>query len=108
METIFKKGDKVFDYQYGWGEVDRTDLIKDHPLQVKYERAKIAYTEDGCRNGSSLPVLSFTEYTLEGFSQECSVDYDDYVGKWGLFWEEKRRKYNKPISPYMDLKRIRG
>lgn len=67
METnknIFKAGDKVFDYTYGWGVVDETNDIN---ARVKFDRSgnnTVLYW------GIFLKTLSFTEYTLEGFSQE--------------------------------------
>ena len=64
MENIFKKGDRVFDYTYGWGIVDDN---YDFTIRVKF---------DSISNNTVLfwgilfKTLSFTEYTLEGFSQE--------------------------------------
>lgn len=67
METnknIFKAGDKVFDYTYGWGVVDEANDIN---ARVKFDSSSnntVLYW------GIFLKTLSFTEYTLEGFSQE--------------------------------------
>ena len=67
METnknIFKVGDKVFDYTYGWGVVDEAN---DMNARVKFDRSgnnTVLYW------GIFLKILSFTEYTIEGFSQE--------------------------------------
>ena len=84
MKTIFKIGDRVFDYQYGWGEIEDFD---DHGhLTAKFEIGSIIYMQDGRRPSSSKPTLSFTEYTLQGFSQERPIEYEDYIGKWGAFW----------------------
>lgn len=33
--------------------------------------------------------LSFTEYTLKGFSQERPVNWKGYIGEWGFFWSGK-------------------
>lgn len=66
METIFKVGDKVFDIRWGWGEVVEhfkgDYLIKFHP------------TNPMLYNEISIQMVSFTEYTLEGFSQERPED----------------------------------
>jgi hypothetical protein len=64
METIFKKGDKVFDYTYGWGIVDDID---DFTVRVKFDSIS---NNTVLFWGILLKTLSFTEYTLEGFSQE--------------------------------------
>ena len=64
METIFKVGDKVFDYTYGWGIVDDINHIT---VRVKFDSIsgnQVLFW------GILLKTLSFTEYTLEGFSQE--------------------------------------
>jgi len=67
METnknIFKVGDKVFDYTYGWGVIDEANDIH---ARVKFDSSSnntVLYW------GIFLKTLSFTEYTLEGFSQE--------------------------------------
>lgn len=33
-------------------------------------------------------LLSFTEYTLQGFSQERPINYEVYIGKWGRFFDK--------------------
>lgn len=87
-KQIFKVGDKVFDYSFGWGKVvDVTEEIW-YPVEVMFEGeiSKVMYTKEGKRSlEENEPVLSFTEYTLQGFSQERPVNYKDYVGKWGKF-----------------------
>lgn len=73
METIFKKGDKVYDHQYGWGKIVNTEdsVIKHYPIRVDFENGNSTYTCKGKYDvHMSSPSLSFTEYTLEGFSQE--------------------------------------
>lgn len=70
-KSIFKVGDKVFDIRYGWGIVE--DIIKDWEYlnRVCFENNIYeSYTYDGRFNRSIMPFLSFTEYKLEGFSQE--------------------------------------
>lgn len=75
METIFKVNDDVFDIHYGWGKVF---AIKDNgstsPVIVTFkdldEEFECLYTSDGRMELGYPQVLSFTEYTLEGFSQE--------------------------------------
>jgi hypothetical protein len=72
MKTIFQLGDKVFDYQFGWGEVVEISET-DHPIRVIYDSIGLGYfySKDGkFRDKCIFPTLSFTEYTLKGFSQE--------------------------------------
>jgi hypothetical protein len=70
--SIFKKGDKVFDYAFGWGEVvkiENADYTGFLVIDVKFEGEVASYTIDGALGVDQHPTLSFTEYTLEGFSQ---------------------------------------
>ena len=67
---IFKKGDKVFDHSYGWGVVESDSFSEDRPIWVNFWGQKCSYTQDGREDSECAPTLSFTEYTLEGFSQE--------------------------------------
>lgn len=101
METIFKVGDKVFDYSFGWGKViDVTEEIW-YPVEVMFEGeiSKVMYTKEGKRSlEENEPVLSFTEYTLQGFSQERPINYGDYEGKWGKFWNK-----DNPTSLAIDV-----
>jgi len=71
MKTIFKEGDKVFDVRYGWGEVIYIIDNGLYRVKVMYEYGTNTYTSDGFHLKTDLiPILSFTEYTLQGFSQE--------------------------------------
>ena len=90
METIFKVGDRVFDYAYGWGKVTGIEGCK--ALKVTFEHIddfgkniRLLYNEQGKEILSKNITLSFTEYTLQGFSQERLVNYEEYIGKWGKF-----------------------
>jgi hypothetical protein len=67
---IFKKGDKVYDRTYGWGEVCDIRLGHVYILKCEFGDYKCTYTREGSVIDGQLPTLSFTEYTLEGFSQE--------------------------------------
>ena len=92
-KQIFRKGDRVFDIRYGWGKVIDDNKGGLFPIGVQFEdddsQEVIIYTNDGKTNhGEELPLLSFTEYTLKGFSQERPVNYEECVGRWGKFWEE--------------------
>ncbi len=63
METVFKEGDKVFHINCGWGIIDK---ISDYIIDVKFPVMNVI----GFNNDS---LLSFTEYTLQGFSQERPI-----------------------------------
>jgi hypothetical protein len=74
MKTVFKVWDKVFDVRYGWGNVKRVDDVGDYPypILVKFKKGDSSYTLEGkAAIVDLIPLLSFTEYTLQGFSQEC-------------------------------------
>ncbi len=63
METVFKVGDKVFHFQHGWGIVTGfTQSI----MRVKFTKSDEFFEIDN-------KLLSFTEYTLQGFSQEKQI-----------------------------------
>ena len=62
METVFKKGDRVFDHTYGWGIVEEVDSS----VCVKFDSCKATRVRYW---GVLLKDLSFTEYKLDGFSQ---------------------------------------
>lgn len=79
MKTQFKKGDKVFVYPLGWGE---------------YELEGISFSQVNF-SGDILIVrnelISFTEYTLQGFSQERPIELPEVgeeimVSEDGVTW----------------------
>ena len=71
---MFKVGDKVFSYQFGWGEIKVIRETMDYPLDVSFGKGLVhSYTKCGRYFDTDLqPTLSFTEYDLVngGFSQE--------------------------------------
>lgn len=72
METIFKLGDRVFCYNLGgWGKVIK--IFNDDnpfPIYCSFDLGNSNFTKDGRFYTDGPPILSFTEYKLEGFSQE--------------------------------------
>lgn len=74
MKSKFEKGDEVFDALFGWGEVVSVDDHQGFPICVEYGCRPIYYTMEGNLYQASKPTLSFTEYTLEGFSQERPIE----------------------------------
>ena len=69
-QTIFEVGDRVFDYRFGWGEVVNISELDKYPIFIRFRLHSIWYTKDGRLDEYAPKTLSFTEYTLEGFSQE--------------------------------------
>jgi hypothetical protein len=70
-KSVFKVGDKVFDFRFGWGVVYSVNGVR-FPINVSFGvNHEDCYTWDGraCEDHLS-QILSFTEYTFEGFSQE--------------------------------------
>jgi hypothetical protein len=73
MEQIFKVGDKVFCYNYGgWGEViqEHSPVHTMFVIKCSFPIGYGTFTWDGRDIEEAPPILSFTKYTLEGFSQE--------------------------------------
>ncbi len=74
----FQKGDRVFDIRYGWGTIG--DLPPSGYIYVYFDQDKevsLGYI------GENSAILSFTEYTLEGFSSERpKLTWDDVYDEW--------------------------
>lgn len=94
-KQIFKVGDRVYDFYYGWGTITakREDFENtDYIWVVAFENGYIEdYTIEGKYEiTDKFRSLSFTEYDFVkgGFSQERQINYHDYIGKWGKFWNE--------------------
>jgi len=66
---IFKKDDVVYWGQMK-GEVVGIDKDASHPVRVFFAEEIVRFTINGETRRTHPPVLSFTPYTLEGFSQE--------------------------------------
>jgi hypothetical protein len=114
-ETVFKEGDRVYHLLYGWG------VIKEHNSDENY--SKIMF-ETGKEYGFLEHFLiSFTEYTLQGFTQErpivlpevgelCLVrdcDEEDWkVVQFKRYNENARLKFIDSFrESWMQLKRIK-
>lgn len=87
----FEKGDRVFDIRFGWGTVITENIVIDsfNPMVVQFDDEELRnyYT---LRGKDITKLLSFTEYELQGFSQEKPVNYEKYIGKWGKFWDDDK------------------
>lgn len=120
---MFKVGDRVFNYQYGWGTINE-ELTK--YILVLFDNCKsvsIPFAKDGKETSrSERPTLSFTEYTLEGFSQErpielpevgelCLVrDNEQTVWQAGFFKEyrpDNEFPFSTDIGSWKQMKRIK-
>jgi hypothetical protein len=70
----FKVGDRVYHASYGWGVVASIDGDEYNPINVKFDVFIISFTKDGKEDiNESNSLLSFTEYTLQGFTQERPI-----------------------------------
>lgn len=85
FKTVFKYEDKVFDINYGWGFVHHitSETVSDTTtvyVFVKFTNKLVRYSANGSIIGlasespSQNQTLSFTEYILEGFSQDRPID----------------------------------
>lgn len=93
METTFKVGDRVFDIRFGWGTVKhiQEDVSSYFPVNVLFDNDKsqnLKFYSSEFDEEKYTNLLSFTEYTLQGFSQERPINYEVYIGKWGRFFDK--------------------
>jgi len=79
MNNTFKKGDKVFHIHYGWGEI--TDVSTHGTITIDFT----GYLFQTMSDSNNFKLLSFTEYTLQGFTQERPVDLPE-IGEYAYFW----------------------
>lgn len=99
-KQIFKVGDRVFDIRYGWGTIKKYNANYTFPIGVWFDRKDIQDFIHYLKSGKdyeldNVGLLSFTEYDLVngGFSQERPINYDDYIGRWGKFWDDGSKDY---------------
>ena len=93
MKTVFKVGDKVFHICYGWGEVIKVDSDKRFGLTIMFNYKDVESEEYFSLDGKEFEfdlssILSFTEYSLQGFSQERPIILPE-VGEYCLVKCEK-------------------
>jgi hypothetical protein len=107
MKTIFKEGDKVFDYAFGWGEVIKTHE-SEYPITVRFNNTVYSYTLEGSMLIGAKPTLSFKEYTIEGFSQERLVTFekDEWVAvsNDNEYWSIQRYVSGKETKDFYNSK----
>jgi hypothetical protein len=96
METNFKVGDKVYCCIHGHGVVTSVDYTESYPLFVNFGYDTNNYTFDGKLYDDCKPTLSFTEYTLQGFSQERPIKLPE-VGELCLVRDEDNEGWRAVI-----------
>ena len=79
MKTIFEVGDRVFHAVYEWDYIAKIVDDEDEEMSVLLKNADV-YVEP--------KLLSFTEYTLQGFSQERPKKEPE-IGSLCLFSDNK-------------------
>lgn len=100
METVFKKGDKVYCVVNGHGFVKEIKCKAAYPVYVEFTNDDSdQYTYDGRLYEDSLPTLSFTEYTLQGFSQERLIELPK-VGELCLMSTSIKPTNNWDLVPF--------
>ena len=104
MGTIFKVGDRVFDFVNGWGkiiytyniDVERSKSV-DLICAIRFDNGH----EEHYTKNTALKLLSFTEYGIdERFSQKRPMDYEKCIGKWGKFWNDKKEYIVSKLERY--------
>jgi hypothetical protein len=92
MKNPFKVKDTVHHIKHGKGLV----------IEVQTDTVLVAYNDDKSRWHSDLTILSFTPYTLKGFTQERP--FEPVVGQMYYFWDNDMIKEKTVI--YSELWRI--
>ena len=96
-KQTFEKGDRVFHYLKGWGEIVHTYSDNWEEVDDNYTVCVVRFeSSEGLVHFTkylATKMLSFTEYTLQGFTQEKPINYDDYIGKWGKFWDDDKKEF---------------
>jgi hypothetical protein len=101
INQVFKIGDRVFDIEYGWGKVFEINHLERHSVRVIFDdNLQRTYLFDGkypCEGGYPRNVLSFTEYTLQGFSQERP---EELPNKGDIVWVRFKENFNWIIGHF--------
>lgn len=107
-KTIFKKGDKVYHHMYGWGIFSSyINNSNNSYCYVIFNRYKKEIGDSYVCSEMQVFDLSFTEYTLNNFSQERQIDYNEWVGKWCMFWDHVDESYIiRKFSTFLGVNRF--
>jgi hypothetical protein len=96
---IFKKGDRVFCIIYGWGTISKIGKNY-YPIDIEFDCNVInSYTIDGRITEGGSPTLSFTEYTLEGFSQERP---EPLPKRGDVVWVRNNHDFHWEVSMFLE------
>jgi hypothetical protein len=109
MANKFKVGDKVYDFNFGWGEVIEIKESISFPIVVQFGDSddrrwyKINYTDYGVCESDYIGIaacrLSHTNYGFSGFTSErLNLNYGDFVYAWN---EPSEVFYG--VYQYMDI-----
>jgi len=82
MKNVFKEKDRVFHILYGWGTVEEVTIHNKITVHFDIGRRKSGYIIN-----SFCKLLSFTEYTLQGFTQERP--FEPIIGKYYYYWTKE-------------------
>lgn len=66
MKEVFKKGDRIFHIQFGWGVIIK-EINCHGNLKIAFDKPVPQW------DWFDVSFISFTEYTLQGFSQERPI-----------------------------------
>lgn len=92
MEKKFKKGDKVFDIRYGWGEILNITNHSTYPIEVEFSNTIMdSYTKKGSNYLKNNPTLSHIEYSMNP-NKERVVEVSNDNVNW------KKRVYIKTVE----------
>lgn len=91
IKNIFKVGDKVYLYPLGWGDIQ---YESDYDYSIYFESIEaVRYI-----GGDVRKLLSFTEYTLEGFTQNRP---EELPKKGDIVWVRKELPDEWHIGHFM-------
>jgi hypothetical protein len=103
MDTIFKKGDRVYDAMLGWGEIKNLNNLSRY-FEVLFDTGtSVYYCEDGSlydnqNRNSFKPTLSFNQYQLDGFSQERP---ENLPHKGDIVWVRDGKIFNWEVYHFI-------
>jgi hypothetical protein len=86
----FEHGDRVFEIRHGWGTIG--EVPQDEFLCVYFDKKKETPVWYG---GENIHILSFTEYTLDGFTLEKPT-WDNVYDEW--YQMDNDSDYNEYIK----------
>jgi len=83
MKSVFKDGDTVFHYQHGEGVFKQCENTLEYTVLFLK-----GYSSEPALVGTGIyDLLSFTEYTLQGFTQERP--FEPIVDKYYYYWTQE-------------------